>query len=274
MLWIYIAGMLGIFRYRGLGYWKWVGILAAWLFVLQFLFYGGGTLADPRGDGLITHQLRVATKDGPGMAVFAIVFLIAYWGGLIFIIRKLYAHAKEAETAQYQEEWDSDERVLLGRKLAEAATLTLVGGIWLYVFVLAAMPSFQPSEPVPQVSNAAPVSAPDEDPIARQLAEAAAEGSRDLPKMVDATTKLKSMSTEGRTFIYHYEMTRRDAPDAAIIAFVRKKVIPKACSNKDMAAGMKDYGIVYRYSYLMPNADKPLEVDATWSNCSTPQTAP
>src|SRR6476469_9837578 len=114
MLLIYIAALAGILRFRSREYWKWVGILFAWMFGGQFLFAGGGTLEDPTGDGLITHQIRIATNDGGGMGIFAIVFLIAYWGGVVWIGGKLLVTAERVRQANLQREWDSGEPVSTG----------------------------------------------------------------------------------------------------------------------------------------------------------------
>lgn len=77
MLIIYIAALLGIFRFRSLSYWKWIGFIFVWMFGTQLLFAGGGTLEDPSGDGFITRQVRIA-NNGPLMALFVVVVMIAY----------------------------------------------------------------------------------------------------------------------------------------------------------------------------------------------------
>lgn len=120
MLIIYIAALLGIFWFRGHEYWKWVAVLFVWMLGAQLLFAGGGTLEDPSGDGLIAHQIRIATNDGNGMGIFAIVFIIVYWGGAIWLLRKMYLVAKRSG------------QVSVGRKLAEAAALTVVAAVYVY----------------------------------------------------------------------------------------------------------------------------------------------
>jgi hypothetical protein len=133
MLIVYVAAMLGIIRFRSASYWKWVGILFAWMFGAQFLFAGGGTLENPSGDGLIAHQIRIASNDGPGMGLFALVFIIAYWGGAIWMMRKSYVAGKRFEEKSSEEHGS----VGAGRKVIEALALTVVGGIYIYVaFVL------------------------------------------------------------------------------------------------------------------------------------------
>jgi hypothetical protein len=78
-----VAALLGIWRYRSLDYFRWVAVLFVWMLAADTLFAGYGTLQDPRGDGLITRQIRIATDDGIGMGLFAIAFIVVYWGGVM-----------------------------------------------------------------------------------------------------------------------------------------------------------------------------------------------
>lgn len=263
---IYIAAMLGIFRFRGREYWKWVVILFAWMFGAQLLFAGGGTLDDPSGDGVIAHQIRIATNDGPGMGLFAIVFLIAYWGGAIWLIRKLYSVSKEVEQDHLQQEWDTEVTTATGRKLVEAAVLTLMTAIYVYFAFVAPSTTARTSAPV---VNATPARSNAPDPISRELSNAADEVTRSGPKKLDPITTLVRASVKGRVFTYHYELSRRDVTDDELRKFARKNAVGLACNNPDMFHGIKDYGITYRYSYLLPNADAPVEIDANFKECQS-----
>lgn len=265
MLWIYVAAMLGVFRFRSRRYWKWVGILTAWLLGMQTLFSAHGTLRDPTGDGWITHQVRIATNDGPMLGVIGIIFVAAYWAGIIFIVRKLYRAGKEGEEKRFEEEWESGNRVPWYRMAGEAALLTAIAGAWLYAIVGLAMPTG--AQPVPQHSNQQEVQTRNIDPVAAQLKKVAAENNVGLPQMLDQVTKLERTTAEGRVMTYHYRITRRDGSDQALASFVKKKILPKACGNKSMLDDMRDYQVIYRYSYMMPNATAPLEFDADWEEC-------
>ena len=46
------------------------------------------------------------TNDGGGMGIFAIAFLIAYWGGVVWIGGKLLVTGKRVRQANLQREWD------------------------------------------------------------------------------------------------------------------------------------------------------------------------
>jgi hypothetical protein len=266
MLLIYIAALAGILRFRSREYWKWLSILLAWMLGTQFLFAGGGTLEDPTGDGLITHQIRIATNDGGGMGIFAIVFILAYWGGVIWIVGKLFVTAKRVRRANLQREWDSSEQVSTGRKLAETVALTLIAAAYVYVALVA--PRMVSQEPVSTIATR-PVETETTDPVALALSQAANELKRKGPQKLDSTTTLVEVSAQGRVLTYHYEMSRRDGTDEQLRAFVRKHTVSAACQNSDMHRDMKDHGITFRYSYMMPNADAPVVVDATYAECQS-----
>jgi hypothetical protein len=264
MLVIYIAALLGILRFRTMSYWKWVGILFGWMFGAQFLFAGGGTLDDPSGDGLIAHQIRIATNDGPGMGLFALLFIITYWGGAIWIMRKAYVVGRQFEEEREAEE---AEEINAGRKALEAIGLTIIAGIYIYVsFVL---PRRVAQDSPPTITVDSPAQSEASDPIARELAATAEQMTREGPKKLDLITTLASVSAEGRILTYHYELSRRDGSDEGLRAFARKNAVTSACKNADMLSGMKDYGVTYRYSYMFPNAAAPVIVDATYSECTS-----
>jgi hypothetical protein len=102
------------------------------------------------------------------------------------------------------------------------------------------------------------------DPIADELKAAAAEIK---PQQVDEITRLDRAEADGRVFTYYYTIIRRDASDKQFYDFFKTKVVPGVCSSGDQAKSMKDYGITYRYSYMMPNADSPLLREITWADC-------
>jgi len=110
------------------------------------------------------------------------------------------------------------------------------------------------------------VNAPD--PIARQLQETAAEITSKEPQKLDPLTTLDSASAQGRTLTYHYRVSRRDASDDELVAFVRKNTLPKICSNPDMREGIDNYSITCRYSYLFPNSGTPVNVDIDAKACA------
>jgi hypothetical protein len=269
MLLVYVAVLFGIFRFRSAEYWKRLGILFLWMLGAWFLFAGGGTLQNPSGDGLIAHQIRIATNDGPGMGIFAIVFIIVYWGGAIWMLRKMYQAGKEGEEERLDREAETGEEVPPGRKLAEAVGATATIAVYIYfMFILPrtteAAPPVATTEPLTAQSTTQDAGA---DPIATELAQAAADATREAPKRIDPITTLESVTASGRELTYHYRISRRDASDEALRKFVRKHGVTRACKNAGMLQAMKDYQVTYHYSYMMPNASRPVVVDATYADC-------
>lgn len=263
MLIIYVAAMFGFFRFRGREYWKWLAILFVWMLAAQLLFAGGGTLEIPSGDGLIAHQIRVATNDGPGMGIFAILFIIVYWGGAIWMLRKMWSVGNQLEEERLDREAETGDDVSSERKLGEAVLATMIAAIYIYLaFILPRTPA--EAGPVPVVTSQTET---DVDPIAAELTQAANDANRDAPKKIDEITTLESVTAEGRQLTYHYRLSRRDATDVQLRKFVRQHGVVSACKNPDMLRSMKDYQITYRYSYMVPSAPDPVFVDATFDEC-------
>ena len=138
----------------------------------------------------------------------------------------------------------------------------VVGGLlyWQFADRLAERaPSLSPEHSVAQTAT--------RDPIAQQLGVLAAEISSKGPQKLDPITTLSRATAEGRTIIYHHEMSRRDASDDALRAFFRRNTLPKVCGNSDMRSAMDDYQVVYRYSYTFPNSQAPVTIDVTSQAC-------
>ena len=76
---LFIAFLAGIIRCRYWTYWKWALIMLAWAIVAPVLFAVGGALEKAAGDGIISHQFRTATNDGPGMELFGLAYLLVFW---------------------------------------------------------------------------------------------------------------------------------------------------------------------------------------------------
>lgn len=263
MLIIYAIALLGIFRFRCRDYWKWLAILFVWMFSANLLFYAGGTLADPSGDGLITRQIRIATNDGPGMAIFAIAFLTVYWGSAIWIFRKMHLIGKQFEADIQQRAQETGTTVGIERKLAELFLATVVAAG--YVYIAFFLPQHN-NQPAPNPGLAPKVGTSDQ--IDSQLLQEANELNQSLPKQIDEVTKLVKVSAAGRVFTYHYEIRGQEITVSQLRQFVRVKVVQSACSNQMMRSAMKDHGVTYRYSYVLPGAPDPIDVDATYEVCA------
>jgi hypothetical protein len=67
---------------------------------------------------------------------------------------------------------------------------------------------------------------------------------------------------------YHHRLSRREVLDEELVAFIRKTVLPKVCSNTDMRDGIDKYGVTYRYSYLFPDSNAPVAVNIDAAACA------
>ncbi len=257
MLLVYVAALYGILRCRSRAYWAWLGILAAWGLCAEFLFAGGGSLADPTGDGLIAHQVRIATNDGAGMGIFAVTFVIVYYGIVIWILHKMSIVYKRATQS------NSDEQASAGRKTLEVISATLIAAGYVYIVFIANRPAQTP----PVASAAVPTQQVVPDPIALELVAAAAKLHHQGPQQLDPITVLTSVSADGRVLTYHYQISRRDTSDEELRDFVRQNAVSSACRAPEMLGAMRDYGVTYRHRYMMPNAAEPVVVDASYAEC-------
>lgn len=266
---VIVAALLGIWRFRSPEYFKWLAILFVWMVAGAVLFSGGGTLQDPTGDGLIARQIRVATNDGPGMGIFAIIFIIVYWGGAIFFITRMVKAARGYRADQeaaldhpdYHEEPDNGRR-----KTIETLGLLLASALWIYfAFLLprqatnTASPDAGGAEAEESTSNMPPQ-------IERDLVGAAAQVNAEGPKQVDATTTLERASASGKTLTYYYSITEQGTAKQ-LRSFVLKKVVPKVCGGP-LRSVMKSDGVSYVYSYKLPNLAEPVAVEVTEEMCS------
>jgi hypothetical protein len=89
---IVVIAIVGAIRKpRGPRYWILCAAAAAYFaFLGPLLFYAGGTLDNPAGDGVITRAVRVASSDGPFMGLWAIAVLLAVYGGTIWFLVSAY----------------------------------------------------------------------------------------------------------------------------------------------------------------------------------------
>jgi hypothetical protein len=148
--------------------------------------------------------------------------------------------------------------------VGELVIITLITAAYVY-FVLV-RPLLPVADTVRSVDDpASREQAPD--PIAHELSKIADQISRKGPQKLDPITTLTNASAEGRTLTYHYTIARRDVDDDGLKSFVRKTAIASACKNSDMYLSMKDYGVIFRYSYMMPNANRPVVVEGTFQEC-------
>lgn len=268
MLIVIVAALLGIWRYRSAEYFKWVGIATVWMFLGGVLFYAGGTLEDPSGDGIITHQVRVATNDGPMMGLFAIVFLIAYWGGLIFFISRMVNAAKSVRESDVlavaEKDYESSDST--GRKMLETGAILALSAVWIwFAFVRPAQDRWEVMDAVVQQENE-PLPSPSGLTVEQEVMGAAAEVNASLPQKLDDVTTLVKATASERTLTYHYQIEATSAVRDRLLTFIRSNVVPQSCTGP-LRPHMRDKGVSYTYSYEGTDFTTPVEVTVDERMC-------
>lgn len=268
MLIVIVAALLGIWRYRSADYFKWVAIAAIWMFFGGLLFYAGGTLEDPSGDGIVTHQIRIATGDGPMMGLFAIVFLVAFYGGLIFFISRMIKAARavrEADELAFADD-DYEPAGRIGRKALETIALLAASGVWIwFAFIRPAQDRREAMEAVVQQQNE-PLPSPTGLSVEQEVMGAAAELNASLPQKLDNVTTLEKATASGKTLTYHYRLEATSADRDRLLTFIRSNVVPRACTGP-LRPHMRDKGVSYTYSYVGTDFDTPVELTVDEKVC-------
>lgn len=86
MLFLAVVVVMGLVWRRTKRFWSHAAAAFLAQFLAGFLFYAGGTLQDPTGDGLVTAVVREATGDGPLVALLAFPALLLGWGVPIWLL--------------------------------------------------------------------------------------------------------------------------------------------------------------------------------------------
>lgn len=229
---------------------------------MQLLFYADGTLEDPSGDGLLTRQIRLATEDGPMMGIFAIVFLVLYWGAIIFFISKMRSASREASEERLAQPYGDEtfEQDNTGRKMAETIATLFFAGIWVWFFYLQTVGSQNSDSTLGLGSDLPELS------IEQELMGTAVELNDQTPKQIDEVTVLERASVESRNFTYHYRIDQANVDGAALRKFVLNNTVPRVCAG-DMRGGMRDHGVSYTYSYSTEGLRDPIEIHVNEQTC-------
>jgi hypothetical protein len=94
-----ILVFVGLYTDQPRRFWTNAGAAVAFQLIVFTLFSGGGTLQDPRGDGLTTAVVRRATNDGPQMFYVALVVIALAWGVPGWLISRGYQKKPRPGTA-------------------------------------------------------------------------------------------------------------------------------------------------------------------------------
>lgn len=242
----YVPAVLGVLRYRTWPYWRWVGAMLLWQTAAQILFDSHGTLDDPSRDGLVSRLVRQATDDGPAFAAYGLVFLVIFYGGVAYIVRRLYVEAKTASDVANASK---------GRKALEITGLTALFAALIYLNIA----------PVWKANHAE--AAAGDRSLEAALDEAVAVLNKQTPAKLDDVTTLARVSRQGRTVVYDYSValaaTREGFSD-----FLQSEVVPQGCANKGNQ-DMLRAGATIRYRYQLAGGGEPLSVDITDQTCRT-----
>ena len=243
---VFIPAVLGILRYRYISYWRWVGAMWLWQAAATYLFASYGSLAEPERDGLISRAIRQATDDGPLFGLYGIVFLVVFYGGVAYLVRRLYVEAKPSNEGAIA-------HASKGRKAIELTALTVVTGGLLY-------------------SNLASMLAPSADAPAAMSVEAvidneiAATASM-LPIKVDEVTILTSARREQQMLVLNHEITKPAKSRDVMLAFLQSELPVEACANAGVRKILQSGGSVsYRYRFI--DDAEPVAFDLTAALCS------
>ncbi len=245
---VYVPAVLGILRYRRLSYWRWVGAMAFWQSAAQFLFAAFGSLERPERDGLVIRAVRQATNDGPAVAIVGLVFIVVFWGGIIYFLRQLFKDARQPAAGV-----SGVKPATWPRKAAELTALTLAIGVLFYLNFSATRVPAQ-AEPAPETVEAI---------IERELVALNASG----PKRLDDITVLTHYTREGDVLVIHYRVSPPEelATRAAFEAAVREQHLPPMCAEASMQQLLQT-GAKTRLRYTIPN-EAPVNLDLSTAIC-------
>lgn len=244
---IYIPAVFGILHYRRLSYWRWVGAMVLLQTAAQFLFMASGSLEHPERDGLIIRMVRQATNDGPAVAIIGLLFLVVFWGGIIYFVRQLYKDARQPAAGAFEIKPAGG-----GRKAIELIALTAVMGVLLYSNIAAVKRPAGASQP--QTVEAV---------IDQQVAML----NKDGPTHVDEITVLTKASRDADALVIDYAISppKELAARAAFEAAVREQQLPIWCADKGTLE-LLQAGANARIRYTIPDAE-PVVLDVSTPIC-------
>lgn len=99
MIFIAVVLILGLVTKQPRRYWLFALAAVATQLLVGFLFAGGGTLGDSRGDGMITAWLRRVTNDGPQMGLLGLGVIALGWGLPIWLLTRGYSRKPKLPAA-------------------------------------------------------------------------------------------------------------------------------------------------------------------------------
>lgn len=261
--------LFGIFKYRTWDYWKWIALAFLWSWLVTILFSGGGTLANPVGDGLIMMFVRQQTNEGPQIALFAIGVLVGGYGGLLALLGRALFVGRKAQQASAQQSSTG-----IPQKLFEAGLLS--GALIGFQIYSAQQPldfssllDDRPRQASSVKSGGDEQSLPtfkrngfivvEESPAILELQKAASELNRTLPRRLDDITTLESVTVNGREVTYQHSVSSIANRNAAE-DYLNKNIPKEICGDRVMRESIRDHGVVYKYAYRVANTGTTINV--------------
>ena len=249
---VFVPAAFGILKYRYATYWRWVVAMWLWQAAAAYLFASHGSLAQPERDGLISRAIRQATDDGPLFGLFGIVFLVVFYGGAAYFVRRLYVEARSSGHGAIA-------HASRGRKAVELTALTLVTGGLLYSNVASTLAANVDG------ASAASVEARIDDEVALVAAM--------IPVQVDDITILTAARREQKTLALDYEVTTPALTRDAFILYLHHEKPAEACANANTLNIVQDGGVV-RYRYKLAAGGDPVAFELTAAHCAAVDAAP
>ncbi|WP_312160501.1 hypothetical protein [Phenylobacterium sp.] len=249
---VFVPALLGILRYRYAAYWRWVVAMWLWQAAAAYLFASYGSLAQPERDGLISRAIRQATDDGPLFALYGIVFLVAFYGGVAYFIRRLYV---EAKSFNHEGIAHASRR----RKATELTALTLVTGALLYSNFASL--------------RAANVDAPSDASVEARIDDEIAMVASMVPARLDDITILTGARREQKTLVLDYEVTTPALTRDTTTAYLINEKPAEACANTNIRNIVQNGGVI-RYRYKLAAGGDPAAFELTAAHCAALDAAP
>lgn len=237
----YIPAVFGILRHRHWPYWRWIIAMLVWVNVMWFLFAKGG---------LITGALEEAGHD-IAVAILALPIVLTIWGGIFFIVRRLYAEAEATGLGPA-----SVKPVSGLRKGTELTVLTLACGLALYLNVIAIFPR-----------EDAKTETETSDSVEARIDRVVATMAPNLPMKLDDITTIVGASRDGRVMVVDHEISSPKVTREVIEPYLREQKPAEACAISDIRKSLAD-GISYRYRYKLAAGGAPIEMTLTAADCT------
>lgn len=237
----YVPAVLGILRHRHWPYWRWVVAMLVWVNVMWLLFADGGLVAGP-----------IEQSDHAYiMGLLALPMIVLIWGGILFIVRRLYTEAKATGLGPA-----SVKPVSGLRKGAEIAALTLACGLALYLNVITIFPR---DEAKPEAVASDSVEAG----IDRTITIMAPT----IPRKLDDITTIVGVSRDGRTMVIDHEISSPKATRDIVEVYLREQKPAETCAIADIRKSLTD-GAAFRYRYKLAAGGPPVEMNLTAAACA------